>query len=31
LQALENEEKEVLKKVQEQKKKVQKVPVEKNW
>jgi len=31
LQALENEEKNVLKKVQEQQKKVQKVPVEKNW
>jgi hypothetical protein len=31
LQALENEEKNVLKKVQEQQKQVQKVPVDKNW
>lgn len=31
LQALENEEKNVLKKVQEQRERVQKVPVEKNW
>ena len=31
LQALENEEKNVLKKVQEQQKQVKKVPVEKNW
>jgi Ca-activated chloride channel homolog len=31
LQALENEEKNVLKKVQEKREKVQKVPVEKNW
>jgi Ca-activated chloride channel homolog len=31
LQALENEEKDVLKKVQEQQKQVKKVPVEKNW
>lgn len=31
LQALENEEKNVLKKVQEQQKQVRKVPVEKNW
>jgi tetratricopeptide (TPR) repeat protein len=31
LQALENEEKEVMKKVQERKEKVRKVPVDKNW
>jgi tetratricopeptide (TPR) repeat protein len=31
LQALENEEKDVLKKVQEQKKRAQKAPLEKNW
>jgi hypothetical protein len=31
LQALENEEKNVLKKVQDQKKKSQKAPVDKNW